>query len=300
MTALATISFFYVRYRGQDLRHPHLLGTLLVLVVSLLDGMAAAHSGGFISPYAFGLAPALMAWPLLMPGGARYAALPLGGGLVVFLFAVRFFGGPSLFPARDLAINLFQFVGVVMGVICADAVDRWRMRSVTAATTDGLTGAMTRRYFVERFEQYLASRRRHLAPMAVAMFDLDRFKDVNDNFGHSAGDEVLKAVCAAARASIRQNDLCGRIGGDEFVLVLDECTPDQAVIVMDRLRGRIAATPLIVRGARIQVTISAGVAAAKDGSAFEVAPLLRAADAALYVSKNGGRNRTSVSDASSN
>jgi two-component system cell cycle response regulator len=122
------------------------------------------------------------------------------------------------------------------------------------------------------------------------MFDADNFKSINDRFGHSAGDEVLRALASRARAIIRETDLIGRLGGEEFAAVLKDVALPAALETADRLRQEVAATPFTVAGGEISVTVSVGVATRRpqDDNSTQ---LLRLADEALLTAKVGGRNR---------
>jgi diguanylate cyclase (GGDEF)-like protein len=149
------------------------------------------------------------------------------------------------------------------------------------ATTDALTGALNRHGLLPRLDIELARARRVQRPLTVVICDLDHFKRVNDQFGHQVGDAVLQAFVARARAFLRAGDLIGRLGGEEFVLVLLETLPHEAVRVMERIR----ATPLDVGAAVPQVTFSAGVVTALTGHDEDSLALLKHADDRLYRAK---------------
>jgi diguanylate cyclase (GGDEF)-like protein len=122
------------------------------------------------------------------------------------------------------------------------------------------------------------------------MIDIDFFKSVNDTFGHDAGDAVLRAVSETMHKSKRSSDIAGRLGGEEFALVLPEATPDRAMAAAERYRSLIGGRPVIAKGRQISVTVSVGVSIAEAGMAgFD--ELLKRADIALYEAKNSGRNR---------
>lgn len=154
------------------------------------------------------------------------------------------------------------------------------------AETDALTGAGNRRQLMQ-----------HLAilhgPAALILFDIDRFKAVNDRYGHPVGDAVLVSIVRLVQDNLRKNDLLARLGGEEFAIVLHGADADSAHALAERIREQIAAQPLSVDGYRVPVTISLGVAAlAADADAGAPAQLLRQADRALYRAKHEGRNRT--------
>lgn len=156
------------------------------------------------------------------------------------------------------------------------------------ATTDALTGLPNRRHADEVLERLLAAARRTRRPLAVVLFDLDHFKAINDNFGHSIGDEALRATASATRELLRGSDHAARFGGEEFLLLLPETSADDALIVAEKLRAQIA--ELEVEGLDREVTASFGVAAYPDHEAT-ADRLIEAADAALYRAKAAGRNR---------
>jgi diguanylate cyclase (GGDEF)-like protein len=122
------------------------------------------------------------------------------------------------------------------------------------------------------------------------LFDLDKSKHINDAFGHDAGDKVLTAFCDVATATLRPNDLFGRLGGEEFALLLPATSLDQGREVADRIRARFAATQLVVGADTLATTVSVGVTTSQ-GHNPDLARIMVAADAALYRAKAEGRNR---------
>ena len=153
--------------------------------------------------------------------------------------------------------------------------------------TDALTGLPNRRHLQERLASTAAASRRRQISMAVLMVDVDHFKSVNDRFGHEAGDIVLKEVAATLHSACRGEDVAGRWGGEEFLIVAEATMTEGAAILAERVRRAIAAAPVHLGDAALEVTASIGVAA----GAGEVDDLLRRADAALYDAKGSGRNR---------
>ncbi len=182
--------------------------------------------------------------------------------------------------------------GNVTGVVSAirDITHRkaHEERLARAALTDALTGLINRR----GLDEELASRLAAGGAGCVALFDLDHFKQVNDSFGHAAGDEVLRRFAALARSSVRDQDVVARLGGEEFAVVLPDATIDQARLVCDRVRRAIGAARVRVEDATITVTVSGGVAPYRDRQRVE--EVLRAADRALYRAKNAGRDRLAL------
>ena len=126
----------------------------------------------------------------------------------------------------------------------------------------------------------------------MAFFDIDRFKSINDTYGHNAGDAVLRQVARLVADSIRASDRCGRYGGEEFMLILPETSPEEAVDVAEQLRRLVRETPLhIPGGLTTQASISIGIAGGR-GSELQAERLVDEADAAMYAAKSLGRNRT--------
>ncbi len=157
------------------------------------------------------------------------------------------------------------------------------------ATTDGLTGLANRRRFLEALEHEVQRHRRYGTPLALISIDVDRFKRVNDTWGHAVGDEVLCGLAAICRAEVRDVDTVGRIGGEEFAVLLPDTTPEEAMAVAERLRVAVQAAPLLTAAGPLSVTLSLGVAASPPCDGADT--LLREADRALYQAKAGGRNR---------
>ncbi|MCR9222292.1 MAG: sensor domain-containing diguanylate cyclase [Alphaproteobacteria bacterium] len=187
---------------------------------------------------------------------------------------------PRAFPDSEIAI-LSNFANLV--------VEELELR--LAASSDLLTGVLTRRAWRDGAEAEISRARRHDRPMAVALFDIDRFKAINDSFGHPTGDRVIQAVSAACADVLRATQTIGRWGGEEFAILLPECDLSAAATVAERCRQAIEA--LEIRsdaGAPCPVTASFGVATL-GGPGDDAEVLVAQADAALYRAKNAGRNR---------
>jgi diguanylate cyclase (GGDEF)-like protein len=161
------------------------------------------------------------------------------------------------------------------------------------ATLDDLTKLLNRRQFLASFGDELTRAQRHDRQMAVLMVDIDFFKRVNDRHGHSAGDEVLRGVAGRFHAAVRQGDIVGRVGGEEFAAVLVETDMPDAVQAAERVCRGVAARPFEAGEEKIPVTVSVGVAA-RQAKNTDTGELLRVADAALYAAKAAGRNRVIV------
>lgn len=159
------------------------------------------------------------------------------------------------------------------------------------ANTDGLTQLPNRRCLFEHLEKHWASANQTGQPLSCVMLDIDRFKKINDTYGHATGDAVLKAVADVIRDHARQTEWCGRLGGEEFVLFFPD-TPLAAVAqAADKLRSDVAARPVRSDAHLINVTISCGVAE-KSATATCADDMIRNADAVMYAAKENGRNQT--------
>jgi two-component system, cell cycle response regulator len=169
------------------------------------------------------------------------------------------------------------------------------------SVTDPLTGAHNRRYLMRNLPRELERARRYEHPLAILSCDLDRFKRVNDRFGHEAGDETLQAFVIRSASCIREaTDWIVRSGGEEFVLVLPETTLDGASCVAKKVREVLAVEPIATSAGPLFVTVSIGATAvetADELARISMVELLRAADRCLYVSKNLGRDRVTAASA---
>ena len=157
------------------------------------------------------------------------------------------------------------------------------------AITDDLTGLYNRRQATHRLEEHWAYADRYHRPISVITLDIDHFKDINDHYGHAAGDTVLRTVADILRSCVRSTDTVARIGGEEFLILLPSQTLQEAEICAQRCRQAILQNAFEHAGAEIRATISAGVATRRAGM-HQCADLLADADAALYAAKHAGRN----------
>lgn len=158
------------------------------------------------------------------------------------------------------------------------------------AATDPLTGSGNRRHFLERAEEELARSRRYVLPLAFLMIDVDNFKAINDNHGHYAGDEVLRSMAATLKHALRATDIVGRLGGEEFGVLLIQTETTEALAIAERLLKSLHSVCITTQTDPICYTVSIGVAA-YDGEDDSVDSLMRRADIALYQAKKTGRNR---------
>ena len=170
------------------------------------------------------------------------------------------------------------------------AVRKARDEAQLLAATDPLTGVMNRRAFVDAAERTVAQAIRHDRPCSLLTFDIDRFKIVNDSFGHQVGDEVLRTLVGMCRQTLRESDILGRLGGDEFSALLPETPRPMAAITAERVLAGLVAEKLEVEGQKVTISVSIGVTAL-DESCRTVDALLSRADQALYEAKRLGRSR---------
>jgi diguanylate cyclase len=165
-----------------------------------------------------------------------------------------------------------------------------RRKAEVLAREDSLTGLLNRRAFFERGNQAVAQARRGQYPLSVIMLDIDRFKAVNDGFGHGVGDKVIRVIAITLTQVLRDSDIKSRLGGEEFAVVLRQTSRDAALMLAERLRVAIEQCSVKAAGTAVGVTSSFGVAQL-TGEMMTLEDLLASADAALYHAKNSGRNR---------
>jgi len=212
-------------------------------------------------------------------------ALGMANGFPLLAFNVL------VWPACAIvAFSLFEFDRVIRSLFLVQ-------RQVSEqALKDPLTQVGNRRYFEERANAALARIRRRARPLSLLMIDIDHFKAINDHYGHPAGDDVLRALAATLLASLRAGDVCGRLGGEEFAVVLPDEDLEGAAASAERLRATVEGLEVGAQAphGRIAFTVSVGVAALpRDGDTLGT--LLECADARLYRAKEGGRNRVVAS-----
>jgi diguanylate cyclase (GGDEF)-like protein len=219
-----------------------------------------------------------------------HAALLIAGGLSF----VTGFSAPSVLGPLGTVFGLIHFESIVFSIgsavfFLAMNKERTELTSRRAAHTDGLTGIANRRSFMEGAERVFNRCRRDGGPMALVMFDLDRFKGINDAYGHGTGDQVIQHFARVARDALRPTDLFGRIGGEEFAMALPGADIDAAFARADRIRIEFSRATFAAGEEVVTATVSAGVATAGERDTLTM--LLAEADGALYRAKAEGRNR---------
>lgn len=228
-----------------------------------------------------------------------YQAGQVRGGISVSFDVTEAERGVS--RARWIAVGPFVFTAAALLLVLGGLVralhrrlDEAEARIVEMAITDELTGLRNRRYIGQRLREELGRSQRHGRRCSCIILDIDHFKRVNDSHGHAAGDAVLRGVAAAAQGALRESDLLGRWGGEEFLAVLPETDLIGAQIIAERLRQGIEEMRVIHGGTVFTATASLGVADALPGhdpEARDAEQLVARADEALYRAKAAGRNR---------
>ncbi|RMF18808.1 MAG: GGDEF domain-containing protein [Gammaproteobacteria bacterium] len=232
-------------------------------------------------------------------GQGRYAwsiCLPIKErGDVIVIIQVMFGLNGSTLPVAEQEALRARLMRIVepLGLALQNLHLRERLRD--QSIRDSLTGLYNRRFLDDRLNTEISRCERNETPLAVLLIDVDYFKNINDTWGHPVGDRVLIKLAALMHAAVRESDLVCRYGGEEFVMVLPDITPDQAIERAESLRQRVEETAFIIdeEGNRLDLTISIGVAWYPD-MGHKGGQLIRAADIALYRAKRGGRNRVEV------
>lgn len=189
-------------------------------------------------------------------------------------------------------------VGIIIYDVTDAAINKLELETSNnelkkLSRTDRLTELNNRGYWEECLKNEFDRVKRTKQPASVIIFDIDHFKKVNDTYGHMAGDEVIRQTAAVLRGGIRDTDIPGRYGGEEFVLILIDTKPDSAYILAERLRKKIEALTVKYEDMEIKYTVSLGISEALDDCENYMKWLERA-DNALYISKESGRNQTTV------
>jgi len=235
-----------------------------------------------------------------------HGALRTGSVAIIPLWRNEQLDGLLVFCSRDpmrftreLAVDFLAHLGVVAAICIENSVNRARL--VRSGLTDFLTGFHNRRYLQSRLREELARAQRGKLHLVCLMIDVDHFKRINDQYGHLAGDAVLREVARRVDAEMRSSDTGARFGGDEFAIVLAQSSFEDGERVAQRVLRAVSGQPIKVgtHGAET-VTLSIGVAAAAPGPEVRdlkhmAERLIAEADAALYRAKSGGRNRVSTS-----
>jgi two-component system cell cycle response regulator len=298
---LVTLSLFDPQHELRHLSGSESLSSTVIEEVRFVDAVSplapllAQFDRPWLGPYN-AVDHDLFVPPSLKAGSVALIPLPRDNRAIgVITFGSR----DSQRFTRDLAADFLAHLGVVVAISLENAVNRARL--VRSGVTDFLTGWHNRRYFHNRLREELARAERTGKVLACLMVDIDHFKEINDRFGHLAGDEALKEVARRAEGEIRAGDTGARFGGDEFAILLAGAEVAAALKLAERIHHVVGSTPIRVHGgAHVTVTLSLGVATARpqprshDYKAL-AERLIAEADAALYRAKSAGRNRVEVS-----
>ena len=203
----------------------------------------------------------------------------------------QFYGGQFLFhkPFQEVEL-LTQLSSMVRIKQLQDELKTKVVELDKLASTDPLTGLYNRRLFFQRLDEEVSRAVRHVSPITLVFLDIDLFKEVNDNYGHQAGDLVLKQLAIIMTRLLRASDVLGRVGGEEFMILLPDTPAKPGLEVAQRLRKKVEESTFSYSGQTIQLTISAGVYHVSNPKALEVDELVKRADNALLEAKNSGRN----------
>lgn len=172
-----------------------------------------------------------------------------------------------------------------------DLKKTFHQRQYERSVYDGLTGLLNRRHFLSEFRRELAYALRNKTPTSLALLDIDRFKSINDTFGHSAGDHVLRELSQCVKKNLREEDFFARYGGEEFAIVLRGQSETDAYHSAERIRALVEAARITWEGQHVPLTISIGVASRDGREIRDAGTMLRLADQNLYAAKAAGRNR---------
>jgi len=249
--------------------------------------------------------------PLGVSGAAPYATLPLLGllarepraviGLTIassLLIASGMLLSPQSAPLHVVLLNRSMYIGLtwvtaIIAVRHLKVGDALRESLENQAARDPLTDLFNRRQVFTIVEDELQRYRRYGERCSLILIDADYFKRVNDELGHCAGDVTLKRIADVCGQAVRDSDVVGRFGGEEFIIVLPHTDAAEAAVVAERIRATMSRADVVWQDRKIHVTLSLGVAEVGPGAdSFD--ELLKAADQALYAAKHAGRNRVAV------
>ncbi len=192
-----------------------------------------------------------------------------------------------------IALLLIGLAGIALWLF---RTTRSQLRFKRMATRDGLTGILNHQHFMSECEKRLRALEMRAAHGCLIWIDLDHFKQINDTHGHATGDAALRHSVTICQRQLRPGDLLGRLGGEEFGILLGDCPRDQAIAIADRIRLAIEASPMVLDDSAVSISASIGVASTAT-SGYDLQRLCRDADAALYRAKRAGRNRVVVDGA---
>ncbi len=209
-------------------------------------------------------------------------SLQTGLGLGAIEYLVKPFNAAELIARIEVALRI-KFL--------QDDLMRANAELQSMALTDPLTGLRNRRFLSEHLQDLLPVARRYKEPLCCTMIDIDHFKQVNDTYGHPVGDEVLVTLAKLMKSSLREADIVGRYGGEEFIIVSPRTDLKAGHLVTERLRRNVEQTPFQTEKGALNITVSIGFAVYDPANAESAYDLIERADVALYAAKNAGRNQ---------
>jgi diguanylate cyclase (GGDEF)-like protein len=239
--------------------------------------------------------PLLSRWPVIVLFGSLSLFFV---GRIAFMNYLPFpLGALSVQPSAVAAFNMLTFFHALILTVLFVAITKERLEAAQRknAQTDSLTGALNRRALMSRGAKLLVRHEYDEASLCLLFLDLDHFKQLNDRFGHLAGDDVLIKFVAVVQESIRPGDFLFRIGGEEFCCLLPNTVTGQAEAVAERIRRQVENAIVNVAGAVVRVTVSLGIASTETFG-YDLDMLMRRADVAVYAAKRQGRNRIVVAE----
>lgn len=257
-------------------------------------------------PYSGGIMMLFAAWIIATPPrpvrAAEWGAVAV---YVIFALSQILAGTYALMQGEfrdDYYLNLYAQVNFIFHpgafsglglftvlIVADDLADRMRQLAVTVQ----LTGVFNRRGFEEKSQNTFAIAKQRNTPVSIVVADIDHFKSINDTYGHSVGDEAIKSFAQRLRLGIRESDILGRVGGEEFVILLPNTELESAIQLVERVRENVASTPVQCLSDQIAMTASFGIAQLGI-NAESIKEMLANADGALYLAKESGRNRVAV------
>ncbi|WP_339737103.1 GGDEF domain-containing protein [uncultured Maricaulis sp.] len=230
------------------------------------------------------------------------SAIILMSGLIIWQLLTQpdvssFYDQTPVMPLAMLGLMASECTAIFGYLLLSAGQSQARLERL--ALRDALTDLPNRRAFEQEITQRLRSARKHDQLFALAIFDVDYFKNINDTHGHDAGDAVLRRLAGIASAAVRPHDYLARVGGEEFAVIFDVEDAAELVMAANRLRLAIEIQPTCFGGREIALTVSVGCVLARSGPHIDFGRLYRAADRALYKAKTTGRNRVVVGEAES-
>ncbi|KCZ51791.1 GGDEF domain-containing protein [Hyphomonas pacifica] len=221
-----------------------------------------------------------------LPQDDIYSNVQFFAGVPIYSYDKEIIGTLSIMDSQPRKLTPNQLTS--LEDVARVASDLFELRKL--ASIDGLTGQMTRRAFEQESRRVLQLSSRHRHNVSIIGLDVDHFKSINDTYGHAAGDEVLKKVAQSCAETLRTSDMLGRLGGEEFAVLLQETDHEGATQVAEKLRMAISLLRFEFDGKTVGVTASFGITSNVHGD-YDLSTLMEQADAAMYKAKQTGRNR---------